>query len=1006
MKYDAFISYRHSETDMYVAKKVHKGLETYKVPRSVKKAGGKQSIKRVFRDQEELPIGSNLGDNISDALADSEFLVVICSPRLIKSEWCQKEINTFISMHDREHALAVLVEGEPNESFPPELLTDQFGNKVEPLAADVRGKSKREIRRKLRTEIVRLAAPILHCSYDDLRQRNRERKLKKIIASVAAIGVVIAGLGIGFGVYNAKMAAQIEENYVAKQVNQSKYLAETSLGLFEKGDRRTAALVAAAALPDKDNERPYVAEAEYALSKALYAYANGEDTELDRQFHHDLPVMSISYSKDAEYLVSIDSGNSVYVWNMASGKRVLKVEPGISSMGLQLQTVDANVVGDELIIVCETGIKTFSLSGKSTGEYSVDYLVNAKFSEDLNRLAYTTLDKLEVFDISEKKVIAQLERTNDYFTGEPAFSDDGRYVSIAHSRRSESQGQVSVLDIQTGNTKRFDTKLNYIMGISNGENGEIYAISTDFDEFSFGRSVDNKVPRALEKFSMQADRAVWDIDITNNATDALEGYTKVTYRNYDDASGETHRELVVLTNKRVCTYDAESAQELARVDFSDNIYGFTVSKVKSLGYMGENSGNINIVDLTTGYNYSMYRLETGIPISDMLIHSGVIAIRTASSLDVTLLCGHKGDTYFELGNLDTSVYDMWFSPSDKVFVASAFGSVSGDLSSFSFFDSRTLELISQYEYIGERMVTFSDFVTDDKFIVIDARANGVIIDINTGNATPLNLEEAADIISLKCVFSPSRKKLILYSIGNIIELNTETLECKNIFSSYDSRIQDVCATDDGTIIVADSEKGLLKIDFEGTMTAIDNDKFAFSKGSTEKHIIKMSNDGKLMALCCMDSRMRIVNADTYELSAELPFLCNSRKFLEFSEDSSMVYMQGDDYVLRIYDVAGKKYVYEALEQNYNYEHVYETENEICFSGLSEMRVLDKKSKAVKAVVDRGKLFIEESGTILASNKSLIYGFRYSPYEKLLENLTKSFPDEELSEAERAKYYVD
>jgi hypothetical protein len=71
MKYDAFISYRHSDLDMYVAKKLHKGLETFKVPQAVAKKSGKKSIKRVFRDQEELPIGSDLGDNIANALRES-----------------------------------------------------------------------------------------------------------------------------------------------------------------------------------------------------------------------------------------------------------------------------------------------------------------------------------------------------------------------------------------------------------------------------------------------------------------------------------------------------------------------------------------------------------------------------------------------------------------------------------------------------------------------------------------------------------------------------------------------------------------------------------------------------------------------------------------------------------------------------------------------------------------------------------------------------------------------
>ena len=42
MRYDAFISYRHAKLDMYVAKKIHKGLETFRVPRAVTKKSGKK----------------------------------------------------------------------------------------------------------------------------------------------------------------------------------------------------------------------------------------------------------------------------------------------------------------------------------------------------------------------------------------------------------------------------------------------------------------------------------------------------------------------------------------------------------------------------------------------------------------------------------------------------------------------------------------------------------------------------------------------------------------------------------------------------------------------------------------------------------------------------------------------------------------------------------------------------------------------------------------------------
>ena len=38
MRYDAFISYRHSELDKFVAEELHKQLENFKIPKNIAKA--------------------------------------------------------------------------------------------------------------------------------------------------------------------------------------------------------------------------------------------------------------------------------------------------------------------------------------------------------------------------------------------------------------------------------------------------------------------------------------------------------------------------------------------------------------------------------------------------------------------------------------------------------------------------------------------------------------------------------------------------------------------------------------------------------------------------------------------------------------------------------------------------------------------------------------------------------------------------------------------------------
>ena len=141
-RYAAFISYRHFSPDQEIAGKLHRLIETYNVPSALRKDGARHPGK-VFRDQEELPLSSDLGKDIETALDNSEWLICICSPRYLESRWCMRELEYFIEHHGRDRVLAVLAEGEPQDSFP-ELLrfdTDEQGVRTErePLAADVRG---------------------------------------------------------------------------------------------------------------------------------------------------------------------------------------------------------------------------------------------------------------------------------------------------------------------------------------------------------------------------------------------------------------------------------------------------------------------------------------------------------------------------------------------------------------------------------------------------------------------------------------------------------------------------------------------------------------------------------------------------------------------------------------------------------------------------------------------------------------------------------------------------
>ena len=268
MKYRAFISYRHLEPDRTVAVSVHRLLEKYTVPSRLRRNGEKH-LGRIFRDEDELPLSVSLSDSILAALEESEFLIVICSPGFRESLWCMREVDTFIRLHGRDRVLCVLVSGNPEESFPPQLLSDETGRSVEPLAANLSSCRPGEMRSRLRREYLRLAAAIIGCDFDDLVQRAQRRKVRLAFSAAG----VIAATAICFVSVLLVKNNQIKQTLLQSQRNESEAVAGVAANLLQSGDRISAIRQTVNALPgESDPDRPYVPSCEEVLADALYVY--------------------------------------------------------------------------------------------------------------------------------------------------------------------------------------------------------------------------------------------------------------------------------------------------------------------------------------------------------------------------------------------------------------------------------------------------------------------------------------------------------------------------------------------------------------------------------------------------------------------------------------------------------------------------------------------------------------------------------------------------------------
>ena len=207
-QYKAFISYSHK--DKAVAEWLHRALETLKVPRYLvgqDTAGGPVPghLRPIFRDESELAVSANLSKSVTDAVAESEFLIVICSPNSVASAWVNQEIIEFKRQHGESKILAIIVDGEPfgsendhpeNECFPPALrfrlsADGSLGTeKLEPMAADIRAQAGGK-----RPALLKLAATLLHVNLDELVQRDVQRRHRQLtaIATGATLGMIVMG---------------------------------------------------------------------------------------------------------------------------------------------------------------------------------------------------------------------------------------------------------------------------------------------------------------------------------------------------------------------------------------------------------------------------------------------------------------------------------------------------------------------------------------------------------------------------------------------------------------------------------------------------------------------------------------------------------------------------------------------------------------------------------------------------------------------------------------------
>lgn len=205
-KWDAFISYAQ-EFDGAIARALRDGLQAFgKSPFALRRA-------RAFLDKSSLPASFDLPQALQDALRNSRYLIVICSPESARSPWVARETKMWLETHGGDTIFLVLAAGKlawrdgdfsrMETDVLPEPLYGVF--KSEPLWVDMtwgRGHEKPAGMPAMRAAVARLASAILNLSLDEIEGDDvrSHRILNRLRTGAITLLAVLTVCSMVFGV--------------------------------------------------------------------------------------------------------------------------------------------------------------------------------------------------------------------------------------------------------------------------------------------------------------------------------------------------------------------------------------------------------------------------------------------------------------------------------------------------------------------------------------------------------------------------------------------------------------------------------------------------------------------------------------------------------------------------------------------------------------------------------------------------------------------------------------
>jgi len=402
-KYYAFISYSHTDSDW--AKWLQHEFEYYKLPSTFNgREDVPSSFRPVFRDEDELS-GGDLKPQILEALSDSEYLIVICSPASAQSKYVNSEIEDFLKigagrgLDYSSKIFPLIVEGKPNvdkgssnvskdlECFPEAIreIKNQSGENLELIAGDVTATGRNHA-------FVKILAGTLkdkHIEFAQLWDRFENEKLLE-----------------------EKRKKEERDNLY---IMQSQFLAERAMKVAKTRDSVLATKIALYALPcniNDSDDRPVVASAERLLRFAFKrVFCQYDKLFIPFKFISDNTIKSKSQTLN----VITGAFQDIFTDTDYSNRRKMLWEV-ITNAGYRIVLHGLAIANSIAAFVCSfrKAIIIWDLSGKKEiGSFRVNHIEsnhNLYFIFDNKYLVYSCRTETKIVNVQKPKVIFTLDK--------------------------------------------------------------------------------------------------------------------------------------------------------------------------------------------------------------------------------------------------------------------------------------------------------------------------------------------------------------------------------------------------------------------------------------------------------------------------------------------------------------------------------------------------------------------------------------------------------------------